>query len=104
MEIIRFMENRRIKFYSTVRGYGLEGLVCEDEVVRIQPSTELYKKCGVTELSGIEKYPDIFEIALRKEILLSAEQAMAVGLDDQYQLVYRCDLKSFLVKLLAQTL
>ena len=91
-------------FVEFVRTMSIEGLIIEANVVTVLPSTELYKKCGATSISGFSKYEDCFEIALKnsEDELLSTEEAQAVGLEDQVHTLSKEDLQDFLVKLVSQ--
>jgi hypothetical protein len=93
-------------FAQNVSAMSIEGLTIEGKDVKVGPSTELFK-CGVRRISGFMKHGGTcVEIALidSSNKRLSTEEAEAVGLEDEVHTIDACDLKIFLVKLLAQTL
>jgi hypothetical protein len=104
--LVREFATTRGSFVDFVREMSIDGLIIEADGVTVHPSTELHKKCGATSISGFSKYDgSCFEIALRnsEDELLSAEEARAVGLEDQVHILEKKELRDFLVKLVSQT-
>jgi hypothetical protein len=84
----------------------IEGLEVNEDGVRVLSSCPLYNK-GVRLISGFSKYDgDCYEIAFKNEHnkLLSDEQAMDAGLEGQVHTFDASELRSFLEKLVNQTL